>query len=62
MRPAGIVYQWTQTPVSGFIGRRFKVLRQKKINAFQVNFSEFSNKEKSLHNHVTQYIKMGLSS
>ena len=49
MRPAGIVYQWTQTPVSGFIGRRFKVLKStsfatKKVNAFQVNFSEFNNK------------------
>ena len=45
----GIVYQWTQTPVSGFIGRRFKVLKStsfatKKVNAFQVNFSEFNNK------------------
>ena len=27
MRPAGIVCQWTQTPVSGFIVRRFKVLK-----------------------------------
>ena len=49
MRPAGIVYQWTQTPVSGFIGRRFKVLKStsfatKKVNAFQVNFSELNNK------------------
>ena len=49
VRPAGIVYQWTQTPVSGFIGRRFKVLKStsfatKKVNAFQVNFSEFNNK------------------
>ena len=49
MRPARIVYQWTQTPVSGFIGRRFKVLKStsfatKKVNAFQVNFSEFNNK------------------
>ena len=26
MKPASIVYQWTQTPVSGFIERRFKVL------------------------------------
>ena len=47
MRPAGIIYQGTQTPVSGFIERRFKVLkptsfatRQKKVNAFQVDFSE----------------------
>ena len=49
MRPARIVYQWTQIPVSGFIGRRFKVLKStsfatKKVNAFQVNFSEFNNK------------------
>ena len=49
MRPASILYQWTQTPVSGFIGRRFKVLKStsfatKKVNAFQVNFSEFNNK------------------
>ena len=27
MRPDGIAYQWTQTPVSGFIVRRFKVLK-----------------------------------
>ena len=52
MRPAGIVYQWTQTPVSGFIERRFKSnrfkiyeLRDKKpVNAIRVNFSEFNNK------------------
>ena len=49
MRPAGIVYQWTQTPVSEFIRRRFKALKStsfatKKVNAFQVNFSEFNNK------------------
>ena len=50
MRPAGIFCQWTQTPVSGFIVRRFKVWnprvsRQKKVNAFQINFSEFNNKQ-----------------
>ena len=39
MRPAGIVCQWTQTPVSGFIVRRFIV---------RVSY----DKEKSLHNHV----------
>ena len=49
IRPAGIVYQWTQTPVSEFIRRRFKALKStsfatKKVNAFQVNFSEFNNK------------------
>ena len=38
MRPAGIVYQWTQSPVSGFILRRFKVLK----------FTSFSTKESCL--------------
>ena len=27
MKPAGIVCQWTQTTISGFIVRRFKVLK-----------------------------------
>ena len=49
MRPAGIVCQWTQTTISEFILRRFKVLNlrvslQKKVHAFHVNFSEFNSK------------------
>ena len=49
MRPACIVCLWTQTPVSGFIVRRFKVLKStsfatKESDTFQVNFSEFNNR------------------
>ena len=42
MRPAGIVCKWTQIPVSKFLNPR--VSRQKKVNAFKVNFSELRNK------------------
>ena len=44
-----VIISQTQTPVSGFIVRRFKVLKStsfatKESNTFQVNFSEFNNR------------------